>query len=191
MTIDSQESKEKLLKIVDDAVKHDDELRQQLEIGEKFRFIRDRLKALQQSVHDALQTIKVIDEVKERIIAEDETLVFVYLFNAHGVDLQSWLKMVQPAVYYEYSVNRPIYNDKEHIESLVRSKANRIQHGYLVFVIKKAEIISKPDTATKDNLGLPMVKIKEGTLKRENLLAFMHNNNQYELDEDDRLKRKY
>lgn len=189
MAKDSKELKEKLLRLINEAVNQDSKLRADLKIGDKFKFIRDRLLALQQHVAETMQTIKVETEENKDALAEDEQLVYVYLFNAHGIDLQSWVKMVHPSVYYEHSVNRPIYSEKSHIEAVIRNKTNRIQHGYLTIVIKKNFILKKGDEAAKDNLGHPLLKIKEGSLKPERLISLTHNGHTYVVNETGGLEK--
>lgn len=189
MPKDSKELKEKLLQLIHDAVNQDAKLRSDLQIGDKFRFIRESLHALQSHVDEAMQTIKVETQENKDVLAEDEQLVYVYLFNAHGIELQSWIKMMHPSVYYEHSVNRPIYDRKEQIESVIRSKANRIQHGYLTIAIKKACILKRDDEAVKDNIGNPVLKIKEGSLKPDRLISLTHNGHSYVLNENGALEK--
>lgn len=188
MAKDSQESKDKLMQIVDDAVHRDEELRKKLDIGDKFRFIRDKLRALQQQISDSLTSIKVVDEVNKQVLAEDERLVYVYLFNAHGIDVQTWTKMVQPSVYYEYSVNRPIYGEKEQVESAIRVKLNRVQHAYITFAVKKTMVLA-PEEEVKDAIGLPLIKVKEGSLRPDRLINFTHNGIVYSVDENGHLQK--
>lgn len=189
MPKDSRELKEKLLQLINEAVDQDVKLRTDLQIGDKFRFIRESLQALKLQVDEAMQAIKVeVDENKD-VLAEDEQLVYVYLFNAHGIDLQSWIKMLHHSVYYEHSVNRPIYAAKEHIEAVIRNKANRIQHGYLTMAIKKAGILKQGDEATKDSFGNPVLKIKEGSLSAERLISLTHNGHCYVLNENGALEK--
>lgn len=189
MPKDSQELKNKLMEIVTSAVNHDAKLREELQIGDKFRFIRDRLTGLQQTVEEALRTIKVEESNVKQAVGEDEQLVYVYLFNAHGIDLPSWIKMLHPSVYYEHSVNRPIYAVKEHVEMVIRNKTNRIQHGYLEVAVKKTAIVQKGEDGLKDNLGNPLLKIREGSLRPERLISFWHNGYQYTLDENGKLEK--
>ena len=188
MPKDSQESKEKLMLIVSDAVSKDAALREEFRTGDKFRFIRDRLQSLKQQIEDAMVTIKVEEVGNKQVLAEDEELVYVYLFNAHGMDLQSWHKMLHPSVYYDHSVNRPIYGDQEQVETVIRNKTNRIQHGYLVFAVKKSNILSRGEAA-KDATGISTLKIREGSFKPERFIQFWHNGQLYKLDEDGRIKK--
>ena len=62
----NKEDKEKLLKLVKDAIKQDESLREQFQIGDKFRFIRDRLHAL-------------LTRVEENFVTAEEESVFTGL----------------------------------------------------------------------------------------------------------------
>jgi Dot/Icm secretion system protein (dot_icm_IcmQ) len=189
MPIDSKELKEKLLQILSEAVSKDNDLRQSLQIGDKFKFIRDRLQVLKADTETVVESIKLVDDVVKKTIGEDEQLVYVYIFNAHGIEVQSWIKLLHPSVYYEYSVNRPIYFEKEHIEAVIRGKQKRVQHGYMTVAVKKDLILSTPATSQVDQSGNPLAKIKEGSLKPERLISFTHNDVDYYLSESGRLEK--
>ena len=189
MKKNSKESKERLLQIISQAVSQDTALREQLQIGDKFRFIRDRLVALEQQIEEALRDIKVETDETKSLVAENEQLIYIYLFNAHGIDVSSWLRMLHPSVYYDHSVNRPIYGAKEHVEAVIRSKTNRIQHGYLTMVVKKDHIIQQGDGGKMDSLGHSLLRIKEGALQPDRLVSFTHNGMDYTLNEDGDLEK--
>lgn len=189
MPADSKELKEKLLQILESAVTKDNELRQSLQIGDKFKFIRDRLQALKTETEAIVDTIKLADDVSKKTVEDDEQLVYVYIFNAHGIELQSWIKMLHPSVYYEYSVNRPIYYEKDHIEGVIRIKPKRVQHGYMTVAVKKSLVLSTPENSQKDQSGNPLVKLKEGSLKPERLIMFTHNGVDYSLSESGKLEK--
>lgn len=188
----NKEQRDKILQLVQDAVNQDKALREKYSIGDKFRFIRDRLSALLKSVEESIaqfeqETVKKIAE-----LAEDEVLVYVYLFNAQGQVVASWRKMVSPGVMYEYSVNRPIYMDRAHVEAIIRSKQNKAQHGYITIAIKKQDILppvpgSEP---AKDFIGNPVYKVKEGALRFEKLRSFTHQEHDYVINPEGELVRK-
>ena len=184
----NEEQKARLMKLVRDAVQHDDELRQQYQVGEKFRFIRDRLLALLSRVEE---NFAATQEKNERVIyqmADDEILIYVYVYNAQGLSLQTWQKMLNPAVFYEYSINRPIYREKADIDGLIRGKPNQSQHGYLTIAVKKQDILATADLL-KDALGNQLIKVKEGALHPERLISFTHNSHHYLLNEEGELER--
>lgn len=184
-----REKKQQLLDLVKEVVAKDKTLRDQFKIGEKFRFIRDRLALLLTKVEESLIESQQ-EEANEKVdkIADDEIMVYVHLFNAQGLVLDSWQKLLLPSVFYEYSVNRPIYAEKSHIESFIRSKANKVQHGYLTVIIKKSAIM--PSESNKDAIGNPLIKVKEGALSINQLCSFTHNHHDYTLNSNGQLVKK-
>lgn len=187
----NKEHKEKLLQIVRDAVQHNQALREQYQMADKFRFIRDRLGILLNQVEDHLSSLHGSAQTKNVTeLTEDEMMVYVYLYNAQGVLLPTWQKMVTPAVFYEYSVNRPIYAEKSHVDSFIKRRSNPVQHGYLTVAIKKDHLLTVESAITKDALGNPIYKVKEGSLRFERLLSFTHNHLDYIVNEAGELIKK-
>lgn len=190
MPTENKDRKEKLLQLLRNAMSQDNELRDKYKMGEKFRFIRDRLHSLVTRIEENLKTLQLEDEKTKVTLREDEILVYVYLYNAQGLVFQTWQKLLTPSVFYEYSVNRPIYADRSLIESFIRNKTNKAQHGYLTVAIKRDHILPTPDhEVTKDQFGNPLIKIKEGSLAVDRLIAFTHNENHYRLDQDGVLQK--
>lgn len=191
MSNDADEN-ERLLKLVRAAITHDKELREKYQIGEKFRFISDRLNALLTRIEESVDAFKKKSELKTDTLSEDETLVYIYLYNAQGLVLQTWQKMLVPSVFYEYSVNRPVYNEKSHIEAVIRAKANKNQHGYIAVAIKKSDIL--PPTPgmelSKDSLGNPIIKVREGSLSFDKMISFTHNNINYKVSGNQMVKKE-
>ncbi|MDR3491606.1 MAG: type IVB secretion system protein IcmQ [Gammaproteobacteria bacterium] len=179
-----------LITWIRDAIRLDNERREKYVIGDKFKFIRDRFNALLADLESQQEVKTVASNQNLGGIAEDEVTVYVYLFNAQGLVLQSWRGMFTPKLFYEYSVNRPIYGEKAHIESLTKSKANPVQHAYLSVTIKQKDILQSGDSAPKDAMGNPVLKVREGALNIAKLVSFTHNAQEYEFDEEKGLIRK-
>ncbi|MBX3709864.1 MAG: type IVB secretion system protein IcmQ [Gammaproteobacteria bacterium] len=192
MSNGEKEQKERILQLVLDAIQRDKELRDQYQVADKFRFISDRLKAMQLRVEESLSTTQKEIEEKTSYLAEDEVWVYVYIYNAQGLVLQTWQKMLAPSVFYEYSVNRPVYADKTSIEAFVRSRPNKAQHGYLTIAIKKQDILPVPPGAEslKDQVGNPLVKIREGSLFFKKLVTFTHQSHEYVVNEAGQMIKK-
>lgn len=192
MSNSDKEIKEKLQKLVQDSIKADEELRAKFQIGDKFRFVRDRLTALAARIQEELDALNMEIESKTDKIAEDEMLVYVYIFNAQGLVLQTWQKMLNPAVFYEYSVNRPVYREKAHVESFVRSRTTKAQHGFLTVIVKKTDILPVVAgvDALLDPIGNPLIKIREGSLKAERMYSFVHQENEYVVDKTGQIVKK-
>ncbi len=187
----SKELEEKLLQQVRTTVLQDEELRKTHQIADKFRFVRERLQAIHEQLEKEIQaTTKHIEQqAKKSELQEDEMRVYVYLYNANGVVLSAWQNLLTPKVFYEYSVNRPIYTEESHIQMLLRSKTNKTQHAYLTVAVKTAHVI-KSETGPKDSLGNSLVKIKEGSLSFEKFLRFTFNEQDYVLSVKGELVKK-
>jgi hypothetical protein len=185
---DEQEQKEKLVELIREAIAHDEALRKKFEIGDRFRFVRDRLaELLDQLEKHVKSTAPAAEKVYGGAMLEDEALVYVYLYNAQGILVNTWQKIITPKLFFEYSVNRPIYADQEGIDSTLRQKANKVQHGYLTVIMKKVDILASD---TKDTAGNTVVKIREGSLKFDRLVSFTHNDIEYTVNEEGEMKRK-
>lgn len=184
--------KNKIQKLVLDTIQVDKELREKFQIGEKFRFIHDRLEALRVRMEEEMKEMALEVEKKKDTLAEDETIIYVYIFNAQGLAFQTWQKMVNPSVFYEYSVNRPIYSDKSQVEAFIRSRSNKAQNGYLSVAVKKSDILPIPEgsEASKDQIGNPLVKIREGALKFNRMQAFTYQGADYQVDAAGHLVKK-
>jgi hypothetical protein len=182
MSMDEKDDRLKLIEVIRDAVGRDNGLREQYQIADKFRFVRDRLQALLEQLEQHQESKQAEEKKLEIVTAADEILVYVYLYNAQGIVLQTWVNMLTPKLFYEYSVNRPIYINKINIESLIRGKANPVQHGILTVAVKEKDVI-KNDNPPKDAMGNVVTKVREGALKFERLVSLTHNYNDYVLKE--------
>lgn len=187
MQTNEQDKKQKLLQLVRDIIAKDDALRDQYGIGNKFRFIREKLNALFTYVDAEISSMQQ-EGAKILTVGEDEQVVYVYLFNSHGVAIPSWRKMVHESVFYEYSINRPIYLQKSQIDALIRGRSNKLQHGYLSVIVKKSDILAV--ATLKDALGNPLVKVKEGSLKRDKLLSLTHGEHEYQVTQEGEFVKK-
>lgn len=182
------QEKQHLLEIVREVVKHDNQLREKLGVGEKFRFIKDRLQALLEQVEKHVTLEETIAKQKVKGVGEDEVVVYVYLYNTQGIILKTWVNMLTPKLFYEYSINRPIYAEKKFIEDLIKNKTNRTQHAYLSVIVNKTAILPN-ENPILDAYQHPVLKVREGALVFEKLLLFTHNDVEYEF-EDGEFKRK-
>ena len=175
---------EKLTCLIRETLQHDAELRGKYDVAEKFRFVKEKLLALLVHLEDEIKALQIAEHEQntQKENSADTVLVYVYLYNAQGVVLRSWSAMFTPKVFYEYSVNRPIYSDKSAIDTMMRAKPNRQQHGYLAIKVKQSDIISKSEAILKDPIGNLLLRVREGSLKFENMQSFTHNDVVYRLN---------
>lgn len=188
-----QEKLSQLLSLLDEALKQDEALRQKYQIGEKFRFIHDRLQALLEEVKSGPRVVSAATTAKELVMTleADEVLIYVHLYNAQGTNHKSWQSIITPRAFFDFSVNRPIYKEKAHVEAFVRAKTNKLQHGYLTVAVKVERISKATEVSLKDAMGHPLIKVKEGSLLAERLWSFCHNEQEYVLTEEGDLVKKF
>lgn len=189
MSKDDQNLEQKVIELVREATKLDEELRQKYQIGEKFRFVRDRLHALLAHLEENLP--KVVQAKKEMsyVPQENEVVLYIHLYNVHGPKFNTWQNMVNPKVLYEYSVNRPIYKEKSALESVIKNKPNPVQHAYIAIAVSSLDLISNGN-GHKDSMGNLLVRVKEGSLHISKLVSFVHNNQEYLIDSKGNLVKK-
>ena len=180
---DETETTSSLHTLIDDMIKYDQKLREQYQMGNKFIFVHDRLKMLSMYAEMHSSASPTHKEKKEGFKKEDsEVFVYVYLFNAHGLHLATWMRMLSPTLFYDHSINRPIYQDKTQVEGFIARKPNRAQHGYLTVVVNKNDILpGTSDAPLKDMYGYPLIKVKEGTLHFDKCTSFTHQGHDYQL----------
>lgn len=188
---DEDNKKEQLLNLVRLAIQRDQELRKEYQIGEKFRFISDRLQALLSRLEHGFLSLNEEIATADVVLQDDETLVYVYLYNAQGSKLQTWASMLTPKVFYEYSVNRPIYAEKSYVEAFIKSKHKVSQYAYLTIAIKRENIlVLSSEDVEKDAIGHPLIKVQEGSLHFDRLIVFTHGGSDYVLTKSGELIKK-
>lgn len=184
---DQKDQERKVIELVREAIKQDEELRKKHQVGDKFRFVRDRLASLLERLEKKHHTVEVVSEENTAQASSDEIMVFVYLYNAHGMNVNTWERMLIPRVFYEYSVNRPIYAEKNEVESLIRTKKNRLQHAYVSIIVKRSDLQT---AELKDAAGNAVLRVREGALHFKNVVEFSHNEHVYIVSEEGQLIKK-
>jgi hypothetical protein len=188
------EDNEKLLHELKNLLGKETKLRAKCELGGRFKVVHVQLQSLLKrfeiKIREMQQVSPQISESKD-IPMEDEQLVYVYLFNAQGEVLKSWENLLLPDSLIEHSVNRPIYIDKEQIETILRTKTKKMQHAYLEIIIKKKDILAttRHNSGLHDQFGFKLLRLKQGALKVEKIRKFVHNDQIYHLSKNNKLIR--
>lgn len=185
---EGEEAVDKVLALLCALVEEEKQLRAKYEIGVRFNVVRTQL----QSVLDAFEKEREeeVNEKAQQALPEneytaDETLVYVYLFNAQGDVLKSWQKLLSPGAMFEHSVNRPIYSVLSSVEAMLREKPNAENHAYIVVAIKKSDILeSDSETTLKDQYGHPLLRLRQGALKTEDIKSFVHLHDDFQVSSE-------
>lgn len=182
----NKEHGHQVLEMVRDVIKFDEELRVKYKIENKFRFVRERLQTLLEKLEKESKSKEKVTKEIARGPKENEIVVYVYLYNAHGANLKSWQNMLVSEAFYEYSVNRPIYAEKKYLDLLLRSKTNKSQHAFMSVAVPTDDIIQTA-VAKQDTVGNPVIRVKEGSLHFDALILFTHNGHDYKLSPEGEL----
>ncbi len=180
---------EKLAVIMQYAVNAEKDARTEFNMGDKFRFVRDRVLAENDIVAAAIVKFKEVHVKQVEALREDEVVVYIYLFNAQGLSIDTWRKAINTEALYDHSVNRPIYPSKADIDSFINRKMNKVQHAYLSIAVKKENILPS-QSALKDSYDHPLIKVREGAFVLKKLISFTHNGVEYEVTEEGGLAKK-
>jgi hypothetical protein len=168
-----------LYRLISEAVEQEKALRGKHKVGERFNVIRTQLLSTLEKYKDEYEAIQQQEKLtvrKERKLQENETIVYLYLFNAQGNAVEAWQNMLTPRALFDYSVNRPIYLNKEDIERVIRARPNKAQHAYIEVVIDKEDIMEdKPH----DQYQHPLLRVRQGAIKDGNILFFCYRDKSY------------
>lgn len=188
------ESNADLVKELNNIVSMEKKLRQQCGIGARFKVISAQLEGTFKKFSDRAKKIQQAmqqDEVKADTLSEDEVLIYVHLFNAQGSSLKNWQNLLLPHAMVNHSVNRPIYSKRNDIEKVLKIKPNKAQHSYLVVAVKKTDIVSAgKKEILHDNQGFELLRIKHGSLERNKIVEFVHDEKVYEVNSQGELSKK-
>lgn len=186
--LSEKELQTELIALIRKIIEKDNALRMKYEISNKFRFVSDRLQGLLDQLEAEAAKALISEKTKSGATLEsDETLVYVHLYNANGLNFKTWKNMMIPKVFYEYSINRPIYAEKLQIDAFIRGKTGQAQHGYLTMAVKSSDVLTGE---LKDPIGNRLIKVKEGSLRFDKLIKFTHNNQDYEVNKEGELVKK-
>lgn len=163
------------------------QMRQQCDVGVRFSVIRNLIQSVNQYVKESIKQREIDDQPEETDTDSDkqDRVVYVYLFNILGRKLSAWYHLLSQQALMEHSVNRPIYGRREHIEELLRSKQSLEQHAYLVVSVDPEDItMDMSDSVLKDNLGNPLIRVRQGALRLEGVKYFHHMNQDYQVTKE-------
>ena len=110
--------------------------------------------------------------------------VFILLYQVDGANLQGWCRNIKTLA--DYSVTRPVYKDEGHAKESIRSKTATVdRNGYVVVNVKKNDL-DETGQQQVDQFGHPLFVLKQGVIKLENIVEFVHSNKRrYALGDND------
>lgn len=149
------------------------------------RVIEKRLTEIRDEVRNEIELVykKSLPNQSEQIafmnkVQTDKKMVYVALYSATGKSLQSWEWIVTNLP--RQMVSRPIYEQEEQAQAMIKTKENRFNEAYVSIYIEETDVLPVPeDKITHDKLGQPRLLLKDGALKIANIREFVHETGKY------------
>ena len=180
-----------VIETVRQAIRDDKARREKFNIDKQYSFIPEKLQNILKRLEDNLDYSEeelISLPPWHRDIAENERVIFIYLYNAKGKHQQVWEQLLSNKSLREYSFNRPIYQKRSDVERVLNHREDSPNHAFISVVVKKNHIIES--TGAVDSLGGQRIRLVEGSLDADNILEFVHNNKEYYRDNRCRLLLK-
>ena len=137
---------------------------------ERVLSIRQKIEKMQKKTSSAASIMGVssIDSTKEMV-------VFVTLYQSKGKEMSVWNQLLSSLPIS--TINRPVYSDERSARRAIADRENLIGEGYAAVKIEKSELLPLDNIASRvDRLGQTLINVKQGALKSENILFFIHAN---------------
>lgn len=149
-------------------------------------FLRNTAKPLKKLREQAEQLLKQIDHTqapeaayRQKALADDDVRLYISLFQANGGDLKQWALQLRSI--RSHLLGRPVYENEEDVQKIVRQKTNRLSEAYVAVVVKKTAVLSEPFRAPRlDRNGNTLVTLKDGAVSVDNIVEFVHGGKQYQ-----------
>lgn len=141
-------------------------------IGQRLRELRDHYqRQLGLDAHKQKDQDKQVDQD-----AKTEE-VYISLYQSQGINISKWQGVVGSLVHH--SVSRPIY--KKESDARVNVSESQINNAYVAVKVKSEDIGTPMEEARFDKDGRELVWLKEGAIKLENIVCFIHGTGKYRL----------
>lgn len=105
-----------------------------------------------------------------------QTEVYVELYQMNGDNMDRWATTLNSIAIQ--GISRPIYQTEADVCAMIRNKEQKIKEGYAVVKIASTDIVTPP-RPLQDKDARPLLHVKPGSLKPENIVKFVHFSGQY------------
>lgn len=186
-----KERNRKIIDIVRRAIDDDKVRREQFKIGDQYSFIPEKLLSILKRLEDNLDYSEEVITTRPawyRDIADDEQVIFIYLYNAHGKDKHVWERLLSTKALNEHSFSRPTFLNRADVEKILHNRGDSPTHAFIGVAVKKKDIITSP--ASADLAGGQRIRLAENSLDAGNVIEFFHNGKTYYRDHRGRLVLK-
>lgn len=142
-------------------------------------FLRNTLKPLKEIREEAIrlkqEATMTVEEHKMSLrgLTEDEMFAYISIFQSDGQNLRKW--ELQLNSIRSHLLGRPVYENEDDVQKVMRQKVIQTSEAYIVVAIKKEDVQNFAYQASRvDRLGNPLLTLKESAVKPENIFEFIH-----------------
>ncbi len=147
-------------------------------------FLRSTIKPIRELREEVIATRNTLKEqqglieIAEYQLLDDETKVYVSLYQSDGHSLVKWEG--QLASIDCYMAGRPIYKNEADIKKTIRQKLLQMSEAYAVVVVKKSAVMDQGFEAPKtDRYGHELLTLEQGILSSDKVIEFVHGGRAY------------
>ncbi len=157
------------------------------EVSLFFRNVEKRLRELREFVATELvesEDNKLASAIKKRSNFNQENYlqVCISIYQAEGDNLERWKNAIKALA--GHSISRPVYRLEDHAQAMIRGKADTKREAYVIVCVKNTDIIQPyAGKIMEDRFGHELLTLKEGCVKLEHIIEFVHENKRYSFDD--------
>jgi len=175
----SKEVKDQLVAAIDEAIEQNE--------WTGSLFLKNILKQLQELRAYIIQELSedtspsVGSKIREATLQEREGYerVCIALYQSESDRLDRWFATIKMLT--GYGMSRPVYRSEDEVRRVIQAKQSK-SDAYVVVWVKKIDILSPyGGVPLKDRSGYELLTIKEGSIKPENIITFVHGGQHYYL----------
>lgn len=146
-------------------------------------FLRYRLSSLKKIRNHARQLQNQLagllssHDVHPDKLSENETQLYVSLYQSNGQDLKQWA--AQLASISSHMIGRPIYQHEKDIQRAIRQKCVQGSESYAVVKIDRSKIMDASQSQRKDRWGNSLVNVMTDAVQSDQIIEWVHLNKHY------------
>ncbi|CAM4428591.1 MAG: hypothetical protein LEGION0398_MBIBDBAK_00476 [Legionellaceae bacterium] len=145
--------------------------------GRKIQELRERL-IKEFNLEQEVQNIPTNQSMNASTKEKEAFPIYIALYQSTGQNIKKWEMLLNSIG--NFSSGRPIYKNEEDIKAFIRTKQNSQNEGYVIIYVTSKDIIKFPSGKDLfDRNGKELLLVKEGAIKPENIVQFIHETGQY------------
>jgi len=144
------------------------------EVSLFFKGLAGQFRDLQTKLQQGLDQVKNhgTEKLSLDLTPPNMRKVFVLLYLTDGNNLKKWVSLLSNLS--TISIGRPVYQNEQQIQSLIRSKPDARFDAYVAVYVNEKEVIEPlGKIIPKDKLGNELLTLREGAIKPQYIIEFV------------------